>query len=167
MIRISALAMALALFPLAAPAFADEAKVGDIAVENAWARATPKGADTGAGYLVVRNTGATPDRLVGGSADFGAVEIHQMKTENGVMQMRELKDGLNIPAHATIRLAPGGYHLMFTHMTKPLEKGGAVSATLNFEHAGSVKVDFPVQAVGAAAPGPAKGDAGGMKGMKM
>ncbi len=166
MIRTPALALALALATFAAPAVAAEVKAGDIAIENAWARATPKGADTGAGYLVIRNSGATPDKLVGGAADFAAVEIHEMKTENGVMQMRELKDGLNIPAHATIRLAPGGYHIMFTHLTKPLDKGDTISATLNFQQAGSVKVDFPVQAIGAAAP--AKGhDMHDMKGMKM
>ena len=123
------------------------------------------GAETGAGYLTIHNTGAAPDRLTGGSADFGAVEIHEMKSDNGVMTMRELKDGLNIPAHGTIRLAPGGYHIMFTHLAKPLEKGAKVSATLNFEHAGPVAVEFPVEAIGAAGPAPTKGD--DMKGMKM
>ncbi len=54
---------------------------------------------------------------------------------------------------------------MFTHLTKPLTKGEKVSATLNFEHAGSVAVDFPVEAVGAASPAATQGDA--MKGMKM
>ena len=155
-LRFTALATALAL--AVAPAFADPVKVGDIAVDKAWARATPKGAEVGAGYLIIRNDGATPDRLIGGTADFAAVEIHEMKTENGVMQMRELKNGLNIPAHSTIKLAPGGYHVMFTHLTKPLAKGDTVKATLSFEHAGSVEVAFPVEAVGAAGP---------MGGMKM
>ena len=162
MIRFSALALALAL--AAAPALAQEFKAGDIAIDKAWSRATPKGADTGAGYLTIHNNGATPDKLTGGSADFAAVEIHEMKSENGVMQMRELKDGLNIPAHGTVRLAPGGYHIMFTHLTKPLEKGQTVTATLTFEHGGPVTVQFPVQAVGAASPMKGMGD---MKGMKM
>ena len=87
-----------------------------------------------------------------------------MKSENGVMQMRELKDGLAIPAHGSVGLAPGGYHLMFTHLTHPLNKGETVKATLNFEHAGPVEVEFKVLAVGAG-PDAAKG--GGMGGMKM
>ena len=99
MTRKPALALALALATAAAPALAQEFKAGDITIDKAWSRATPKGADTGAGYLTIHNNGATPDRLTGGSADFGAVEIHEMKTDNGVMKMRELKDGLNIPAH--------------------------------------------------------------------
>jgi periplasmic copper chaperone A len=162
MTRITALAVMLALS--AAPALAQEFKAGDITIDKPWSRATPKGADTGAGYLVIHNNGATSDKLTGGSADFATVEVHEMKTENGVMQMRELKDGLAIPAHGTVRLSPGGYHIMFTHLTKPLEKGSKVTATLNFEHGGSVAVEFPVQAVGAGAAAPMKGD---MKGMKM
>jgi copper(I)-binding protein len=165
MIRKTVIALALALATVAAPALAQEFKAGDITVDKAWSRATPKGADTGAGYLTIHNNGAAPDRLTGGSADFGAFELHEMKMDNGVMKMRELKDGLNIPAHAVIRLAPGGYHIMFTHLTKPLTKGEKMSATLNFEHAGAVAVDFPVEAVGAGSPAQTKDD--DMKGMKM
>ena len=159
------LTLALALAGAAAPAFAQEFKAGDITIDKAWARATPKSADVGAGYLVVHNNGASPDTLTGGSADFAAVEIHEMKTEGGVMKMAEMKNGLNIPAHGTIRLAPGGYHVMFTHLTKPLTKGEKVQATLTFAHAGPVTVEFPVQGVGAAGAAPMKG--GAMGGMKM
>jgi len=88
--------------------------------------------------------------------------------ENGVMKMREVTDGLEIPAHGSVKLAPSGYHLMFTDLKRPLVSGETVTATLNFEHAGSVKVDFSVQPIGAAAP---KSDdmnkSGAMKGMKM
>ena len=144
------------------PASAQEFKAGDITIDKAWSRATPKGADVGAGYMTIHNNGSTPDKLLGGSADFAAVEIHEMKTDNGVMQMRELKSGLTIPAHSTIRFAPGGDHIMFTHLTKPLTKGEKPTATFNFEHGGSVAVDFPVQAIGAGAPA-APDNMGGMK----
>jgi periplasmic copper chaperone A len=165
MTRNSIFAFALALAVTAAPALAQEFKAGDITIDKAWTRATPKGADTGAGYLVVHNNGATPDTLTGGTADFATVEIHQMKMENGVMKMAPLTSGLNIPAHGAVRLAPGGYHVMFTHLTKPLAKGETVTATLTFAHAGPVTVQFPVEGVGAAGPAPMKG--GTMGGMKM
>ena len=161
----SLLPLALALAVSAAPAIAQEFKAGDIVVEKPWARATPKGADVGAGYFVVHNNGAAPDTLTGGSADFATVEIHQMKTEGGVMKMTQMTNGLDIPAHGTIRFAPGGYHMMFTHLTKPLTKGEKVQATLTFAHAGPVTVDFNVEGVGAAGPAPMKG--GAMGGMKM
>jgi periplasmic copper chaperone A len=156
--------VALALALSAAPALAQEFKAGDIVVEKPWARATPKGAEVGSGYVTIQNNGAAPDRLTGGKADFGTIEIHQMSTENGVSQMRELKDGLNIPANGSVGLSPGGYHLMFTHLTHPLMKGEAVKATLNFEHAGPVEIEFSVMGIGASGTG---GSGGAMKGMKM
>jgi periplasmic copper chaperone A len=155
--------LALALAIGAAPALAAEVKAGDIVIESPWARATPKGAEVGGGYLTIENNGAAPDRLTGGTADFAKVEIHEMKTANGVMTMRELKGGLAIPAHGSVRLAPGGIHLMFAHLTKPLVKGETVKATLTFEHAGSVPVEFPVEGLGAS--GPERG--GAMGGRKM
>jgi copper(I)-binding protein len=161
----SVFALAVALAIGAAPALAQEFKAGDIVIEKPWARATPKGAEVGGAYMTIENKGAAPDRLTGGTADFATVEIHEMKSENGVMEMRAITDGLAIPAHGSVGLAPGGYHVMFTHLTHPLTKGDTVKATFNFEHAGPVEVEFHVLAVGAGGTGGAMG--GAMKGMKM
>jgi periplasmic copper chaperone A len=158
--------LALALCVSAAPALAQEFKAGDIVIEKPWARATPKGAEVGGAYMTIENKGAAPDRLTGGSADFATVEIHEMKSENGVMEMREVTGGLGIPAHGSVAFAPGGYHIMFTHLAHPLTKGDTVKATFTFEHAGPVEVEFNVLGVGAAGTGGAmKG--GAMGGMKM
>lgn len=157
----SLLALALALG--AAPGLAAEFKAGGIVVESAWARATPKGTEVGGGYLTIENRGDAPDRLTGGTADFATVEIHQTTSENGVSKMREVEDGLAIPAHGSVVFSPGGYHLMFTHLAHPLTKGGSVKATLDFEHAGPVEIEFKVMGIGATGGGAMKG----MKGMKM
>ena len=162
---LSSIALVLAIGAIATPALAQEFKAGGITIDKAWARATPKGAEVGAGYFAVHNNGETPDRLKGGSADFARVEIHEMKTENGVMTMPELKNGLDIPAHGTVRFSPGGYHVMFAHLAKPLVKGERVKATLSFERAGQVTVEFPVEGLGASGPAPTTG--GSMGGMKM
>src|SRR5271154_7407283 len=129
MSRSSVLTLAFALAVGAAPALAQEFKAGDIVIEKPWARATPKGAEVGGAYMTIENKGATPDRLTGGSADFATVEIHEMKSENGVMEMREVTGGLDIPAHGSVGLAPGGYPLLFTHPPHPLAKGYTVKAT--------------------------------------
>jgi periplasmic copper chaperone A len=155
--RQSFFTLALALALSAAPALAQEFKGGDIVIEKPWARATPKGAEVGSGYLTIHNNGAAPDRLTGGSADFGAVGVHQMSSANGVSQMRELKDGLAIPPHGSVGFSPGGYHLMFTHLTHPLTKGESVKATLNFEHAGPIEVEFGVMGIGTSGAGAMKG----------
>ena len=156
------LPLALALALSAAPALA-QGKAGDIVIVSPWARATPKGAEVGGGYLTIENNGSAPDRLTGGTADFATVELHEMKTQNGVMTMRELKNGVNIPAHGAIRLAPGGDHIMFAHLKRPLVKGEKIRVTFNFEHAGAIEVEFPVEGLGAS--GPSQG--GKMGGMKM
>jgi periplasmic copper chaperone A len=161
--RVHSVTLALALAVSAAPAFAQEFKAGDIVVEKPWARATPKGADIGAGYLTILNKGAAADHLTGGAADFADVEIHETKSENGVTQMREMTGGLDIPAHGSVGFAPGAYHIMFTHLAHPLIKGETIKATLNFEHAGPVAVEFKVVGVGASTGGMKGGSMGGMK----
>jgi copper(I)-binding protein len=154
----------LALWLGANPAGADNVKAGDLTIESPWARATPKGSEVGAGYLTIKNDGATADRLTGATADFATVQVHEMKMNKGVMEMREVAGGLEIPAHGTVKLAPSGYHLMFVGLKHPLVKGDSAKATLTFEHAGQVSVDFPIFAVGASGPGGMSKD---MKGMKM
>ena len=146
----------------AAPARAQDVKAGDLTILTPWSRATPKGAEVASGYLVIRNDSAAPDTLTGGSADFaGAVEVHEMAMDKGVMKMRQLTDGLPIPAHGQVVLKPNGFHLMFTGLKRALAKGETLKVELTFAHAGAVAVDFPVRAIGDA--GPADGDMGGMK----
>jgi len=141
------------------PAQAGDAKAGDLVITQAWSRATPKGAKIAGGYLTIENKGAAPDRLVGGSGEIaGKVEIHEMAMNNGVMTMRPLDKGLAIEPGKTVKLAPGGYHLMLMDLKGPFKQGDKVPVTLEFEKAGKVTLSFDVQGVGAQAPA---GDAGG------
>jgi copper(I)-binding protein len=145
-----------AIAAIAAPghdAFASEFKVGAITIETPWSRATPGGAKVAAGYLTIKNDAATPDRLVSVSADIaGSAGIHQMSMADGMMKMRELTDGLPIPAQGSVALAPASYHLMFLDLKKPLKEGETFPTTLTFEKAGTVSVTFAVKGTGAAAP---------------
>ena len=157
---------------LAAPARAEEVKAGDLVITQAWSRATPGGAKVGGGFLTIENKGSAPDRLIGGSAEVaGKVQVHEMAMNNGVMTMRPLDNGLTIEPGKTVKLAPGGYHLMLLDLKSPLKQGDKVPVTLEFEKAGKVKLSFDVQGVGAPAPGAANSDGGEMKktpgGMKM
>jgi copper(I)-binding protein len=135
-------------------------KVGSIEIDAPWSRATPKGAKVASGYLRITNTGATPDRLTGGTfAAAGSVEIHTMSIERGVMRMRELKDGLEIKPGAAVELSPSSDHLMFTDMKRLLSKGEHVKGTLVFEKAGTAEIEYVVEAIGAARR-PASGHGG-------
>jgi periplasmic copper chaperone A len=147
---------ALAMLIAAAPVNADEIKAGDLVISQAWARATPKGAKIGGGFLTIENKGSAPDRLLGGSSDVAAsLQVHEMSMDNGVMKMRPLDKGLTIDPGKTVKLAPGGYHLMMMDLKAPLKQGDKVAVTLDFEKAGKVAVSLDVQGVGAQAPGSA------------
>jgi copper(I)-binding protein len=140
-------------FMVAAPSHAQEVKAGDLVITQAWSRATPGGAKIGGGYLTIKNTGSAPDRLIGGSGDIaGKIEVHEMAMKNGVMTMRPLDNGLTIDPGKTVKLAPGGYHLMLFDLKNPLKQGDKVPVTLEFEKAGKVTVSFDVQGIGAQAP---------------
>jgi copper(I)-binding protein len=138
---------------IAAPARAQEVKAGDLVITRAWSRATPNGAKIGSGYFTIENKGTTPDRLVGVSAEIAAkVEVHEMAMKDGVMTMRPLQAGLTIDPGKTVKLAPGGYHLMMFDLKSPLKQGDALPLTLEFEKAGKVKVTLDVQGIGAQGP---------------
>ncbi|SFO22860.1 hypothetical protein SAMN05216330_102311 [Bradyrhizobium sp. Ghvi] len=145
---------ALSAVVIAAPVRADDIKAGDLVISQAWSRATPSGAKVAGGFLTIENKGAAPDKLVGVSAEIaGKADVHEMTTENGVMKMRPLDKGLVVEPGKTVKLAPGGYHLMLQDLKGPLKQGEKVPVTLEFEKAGKVVVSLDVQGVGAQAPG--------------
>lgn len=139
---------------LAAPVRAEDLKAGDLVITQAWSRQTPSGAKVAGGYLTIENKGSSADRLVSGSGDIaGRVEIHEMAMDGSVMTMRPLDKGLVIDPGKTVKLAPGGNHLMLMDLKKPLKQGDKVPVTLQFEKAGKVNVLLDVQGVGAKGPG--------------
>jgi copper(I)-binding protein len=147
------LALAALVAILALPAFALDYKLGAIEIGQPWSRATPPTAESGGGYLVLKNTGTTPDRLIAvKSPAADRVEIHEMKMDGNIMRMREVEKGIEIPPGATVELKPGGFHVMFMGLKAPFAKEAKVPLTLVFEKAGSIDVDLMVQAMGAQAP---------------
>jgi len=133
----------------AMPAQAEDVTVGGLKISAPWARATPKGASVGGGYMKITNTGTAPDRLVGGSTDISrSFEVHEMMMEGGVMKMRPVADGLEIKPGQTVTLEPSSYHVMFVGLKDQLKQGGHFKATLQFAMAGKVDVDFTVEGIG-------------------
>ena len=138
----------IALLVAATPAPAD-----DISVKHAWSRATPKGAQVAVGYLTIENHSSSPDRLISAATSAATkIEIHEMVTLDGVMVMRPVEDGLTIPRGASVTLAPGGSHLMFTGINTPFSEGEHIAAALTFEKAGKIDVTFDVGSIGARGP---------------
>jgi len=147
--------VALSFTPfLAVPAAAADYHVGSLQISQPWARATPKGADDGAAYMTVTNTGSRPERLSCVSSDASAkCQIHEMINDNGVMKMRPVEGGLLVKPGETVSFKPGGYHVMLVDLKAQLQQGKTVEATLKVDNGGTAQVEFPVAAIGASAPG--------------
>jgi copper(I)-binding protein len=155
------------IFALNTAAAAQDYKVGDIEIVHPWAHAPLKGTDVADGFLKIVNHGATADRLLAVTVDFAqATQIHDMKMEGTTMQMTELKDGLEIPAGATVELKPKATHIMFMGLKQTLAAQQTVPGTLTFEKAGTVQVEFVIVPAGSAGPGgTGMDDMGGMNNM--
>ncbi len=128
-------------------------ELGELEIGHPWSRETPDGARVAAGYATITNKGAEADRLVEVRSDISAsVEIHEMAIDdNGVMTMRPLADGLDVPAGAEVKLEPGSFHIMFINPDASFKEGERFNGTLVFESAGEIDVEFAVEAMGGAA----------------
>jgi copper(I)-binding protein len=100
-----------------------------VEVKDAWVRATVSGQKaTGAFMKITAKEGA---KLIASSSPAaGVTEVHEMKMDGGVMKMRAVEGGLDLPAGKAVELKPGGYHVMLIDLVKPLEKGATVPVTL-------------------------------------
>ncbi|MBL4692000.1 MAG: copper chaperone PCu(A)C [Magnetovibrio sp.] len=123
-------------------------KVGDIAIENPWARATADRAKNGAAYLTIKNNGSTMDRLMAIQSPIAKIaSAHQSLMQDGMMKMKPIKS-LNVLAGGTVLFKPGSYHIMFMGLKEPLKKGASFPLNLVFEHAGKITVMVPVLKIG-------------------
>jgi len=133
----------------ATPALAHSYKQGDIEIGHVWTRATAAGMTTAAIYFPLLNTGSAPDKLIGATSDLaGKIEIHQDLNENGISKMRKL-DMLPLDPNIPVALSPGGTHLMAFGVKQQLKQGEKFPLTLQFEKAGTIKVDAVIEAPGA------------------
>ncbi|MCR6499004.1 copper chaperone PCu(A)C [Shinella sp. CPCC 101442] len=155
--RILATFAALALS--ASAVLAHDFTTGNLEIHHPASKATLPGQPVGGGFMTITNKGTDPDRLVSITAPDVSddVQIHEMAIENDVMKMRQLPDGVEIPAGAKVELKSGGLHVMFMKIKHPFKEGDSFKATLNFEKAGAVDVNFKIEA---AKPGNAGGGEG-------
>lgn len=148
-----AIAIILGLLTPLAPAAADTIRAGDMVIEGQWARATPPTARNGAAYLVLRNEGTEPDRLVAATtAASERVELHTHIREGDIIRMREV-DAIDLPAGETVTLEPGGLHVMLLGLRAPLVDGEQFTLALELERAGTIEIEVPVKPAGHRADG--------------
>lgn len=138
------LALAVSLL-IAAPALAHEVKVGDLEIIHANIPQPAASAKAAGGYMAISNAGTEPDALIGVEADFAAkAEVHESKVGADGVGTMEPVPTLEIPAGQTVNLEQGGYHIMFMGLKDSLTEGEMLKATLIFERAGRVEIEFMV-----------------------
>ena len=124
--------------------FAGATLADSVRIENAWARATAPGQKIAGGFMDL--TADTDMTLVGGSSPVSrALELHTMKIEDGIMKMRPVKE-IALPRGQTVKLAPGGLHIMFVDIKKPLQAGEKVPLSLIFKGSDGKEQQIDVQA---------------------
>ena len=137
----------------AAPAAAEDYRVGDVRIERPWARATAGNSRVGAAYFTLEAVGAAPDRLMRvESLVATTTELHAHMMHDNVMQMRPV-GAIEVQPGAPTVLQPGGLHVMLTDLKAPLTAGQRFALTLQFERAGRIEIMVPVERAGARGPG--------------
>lgn len=124
---------------------ASDPQANKIMISSAWSRPTIGQHANGAVYLTIHNAGMADDKLTGARTDISKkAELHQTTNEGGVMRMRHLHDGLDVPARATVGFAPAGHHIMLIGLKAPLARGQTFLLTLLFEKAGAIEIPVTV-----------------------
>lgn len=133
-------------------AAAEPVRKGQLEFAEPWARATAAGQANGAAYLTIRNHGPA-DRIVRAEAAVSrTVELHTHEVDaQGVARMKEIP-AIELPAHATTELKPGGLHVMLIGLHQPLEAGRRFPLKLVLEKGGEVTLEVEVRAGSGAAP---------------
>ena len=130
--RMSLFAFFAALVGMAQPALA-----GEIMFSSLQFRATVGSMSSSAAYVSIMNHGKMADRLLDATSNLARkTELHLMEMDNGVMRMRPIEGGIDLPAGKTIHLAPGGYHVMLIGLNAPLTADSIFEITLVFQNAG-------------------------------
>lgn len=131
--------------PAGEPAASATSSSTSLNVQSPWIRAVPPGASAAAAYALLRNDGDQALKLTQLDSDVAEHNmLHSMSMEGGVMQMRML-DALEIPAHGSVALAPGGLHLMLVGLKRELKPGDDVEIRLQLEGGQQLSVKFPVR----------------------
>ncbi len=133
-----------AVAALAVCGVAGATSASSVKIEHGWVRWLPANLPA-AGYVVIRNDGDKSVKLVGAdSPDYGMAMLHRSTQKNGSDSM-EMVDAIGIPAHGSVQLAPGGYHLMLTDAKHAIKPGDTVHVSLHFDDGETLQVTWPVR----------------------
>lgn len=148
-----ALAALLAIGTLAATACSGSSssssnvKKDGVIVKDAWARTSPMSSGMGAAYVTIENTTGVTEKLLSVDVPTSVArtaQIHETTSDGGMMSMKEVSS-ISIPAGGTVKLEPGGYHVMLLDLVEPLKSGQKFTMTLGLMNARVVQVEVTVK----------------------
>lgn len=138
-------ALALLLAPLSVEAH--DIKHKGLMIDHPHAFALPPSVPNGAVYVEIHNMTEEADRLVAVKGDAAKMlQLHTTIKKDGVAKMRQIKDGIAVPAGGTVTLKQGGMHIMLLGIQELLVEGTSFPLTLVFEKAGDLEVSVAVEA---------------------
>jgi periplasmic copper chaperone A len=119
----------------------------DLLAEGAYVRAVPPGQPNSAAFMDLTNKGETGHVLVAAESNVSKVaELHTHSMEGGMMKMRPVEK-IDLPGGQTVKLQPGGLHIMLIGLTRQLSPGEDVEITLVFEDGSRDTLQAPVKTV--------------------
>lgn len=118
-----------------------------VQIEGAFARAVPPGQTNSAAFMNLTNRGDADHSLTTAESNASkVVELHTHLMEEGMMKMRRVEK-IDLPAGETVRLQPGGLHVMLIGLERQLAEGENVDITLVFEDGSRSTLTAPVKKV--------------------
>jgi len=144
------LAAAIILAVPAGASLAADTTIGGLTISNPWARASAGGSRPGVAYLTIANKGGADSLTKASSPVAGRVELHRIIHDGGLARMGRIGK-IPLPEGKTVRLEPGGLHIMLMSLNRRLKEGETFPLSLHF--AGAGKVDVTVRIMGAGAMG--------------
>ncbi len=127
----------------AASVSAADVKVGNLSIDDVWARTGQPG-QVSAAFMEIKNKGAADKIISANCACAKATELHDMKMADGKMLMMQVP-AMDVPANGDLKLKPGGYHIMLIGLNRPLVAGETLPIKLKFEKAGEVTVQAQIK----------------------
>ncbi len=117
----------------------------NLILTDAWIKNLPPVVPMRAGYMSLTNISTSNVKIVSVESEkFSSIEIHTSVEKNGMINMQKI-DALSIGAGETIRLKPGGIHLMMVDPVKTLSTGDLVAITLTFDDESTLTVLMEVR----------------------
>ncbi len=129
---------------IALPASAREYDAGSVRIFDPWTRATATAGADAVGFLTITNEGAKPERLIGAACPVAAVTTIRSRTDS--------LGGVDIAPGETVKLTPGGLHLVLGGTKQRLARGDTIACRLQFRGAGAIDVQLLVRSAHATEP---------------